>query len=215
MKWPARMTGLVLLMTAATAGAQSLTFYESPSFGGRSFSSGGTIANFERFGFNDRASSVVIRSGRWQFCTDANFQGNCVTLRPGSYPDLRAMGLNNRVSSARVYGGGPPPGAGYRPPPPPRPPAYRPPPSPGHSSASVVLFDGYGLSGERFRVSSNMFNLDNTGWNDRARSLIVRHGRWQLCNDAGFHSYCQVFGPGRYDNIGPLAGNLSSLRQVR
>ena len=59
------------------------------------------VGNFERFGFNDSASSVIVRGGWWELCEDARFSGSCVTLRPGSYGSLAAMGLNNRVSSVR------------------------------------------------------------------------------------------------------------------
>jgi len=57
--------------------------------------------NFQRAGFNDRASSVIVVGQRWQACEDANFRGHCTVLRPGQYPSLTAMGLNDRISSVR------------------------------------------------------------------------------------------------------------------
>jgi hypothetical protein len=204
--------GLVLAAVTAGAAAQSITFYEGEGFRGRNFSQEGPIRNFERVGFNDRATSVVVRRGAWELCSDAGFGGNCVTLRPGNYPNLGAMGLSNRISSARPVGGG-----GYNPPPPPPPrPVYPPPaPPPSGGNSAVTLFDGFGLSGDRFRVDGPIDNLDRTQWNDRARSMIVRRGRWQLCSDAYFRNNCAVFGPGRYDNLGGLAGNASSIRPAR
>jgi hypothetical protein len=80
-------------------------FFERDGFAGRSFTTDRPIGNLERFGFNDRASSVVVRSGRWEVCEDARFSGRCAVLRPGRYPDLRAMGLNNQVSSVRPASG--------------------------------------------------------------------------------------------------------------
>jgi uncharacterized protein YcfJ len=59
------------------------------------------VANLERHGFNDRASSAVVDRGTWQVCEDARFGGDCVVLRPGEYRSLGAMGLNNMVSSVR------------------------------------------------------------------------------------------------------------------
>jgi uncharacterized protein YcfJ len=59
------------------------------------------VANFERFGFNDRSSSVVVDRGRWEVCEDARFEGRCVVLRPGSYDSLRGLGMENRISSVR------------------------------------------------------------------------------------------------------------------
>lgn len=108
-------TAAVGFACAASASAQ-VTFFEREGFGGQSFTANSTINNFDRYGFNDRASSLVVRGGYWQVCTDARFQGSCVTLQPGSYGSLAAMGLNNRVSSvrpAKSAGGPPPPPAFY------------------------------------------------------------------------------------------------------
>lgn len=90
----------VALLAAAHASAQ-ITFYENEGFRGRTFSTDKQIWNFERFGFNDRASSVVVDRGRWEVCEDARFEGRCVVLRHGSYDSLRGLGLDNRISSVR------------------------------------------------------------------------------------------------------------------
>ena len=79
----------------------SITFYEAPGFRGRAFTIDKEVRNFERFGFNDRASSVIVDRGRWEVCTDARFEGNCVVLRRGNYGSLQDMGLDNAISSAR------------------------------------------------------------------------------------------------------------------
>jgi uncharacterized protein YcfJ len=85
----------------ASQAAAQLTFYERENFDGQSFTTKQQVRNFERFGFNDRASSVVVFRERWEVCEDARFSGRCVVLRPGRYESLRAMGLNNRISSVR------------------------------------------------------------------------------------------------------------------
>ncbi len=86
---------------AAGSAAAQVTFYQDDGFQGRSFTTDRNVWNFERFGFNDRASSVSVRNGTWEVCTDARFEGRCVVLSPGDYPSLGAMGLNDRVSSVR------------------------------------------------------------------------------------------------------------------
>jgi len=91
------------LAFAAQASAQVILF-EHKDFRGRSFTTEQRIANFARYGFNDRASSVVVVRDRWEACEDAGFHGRCVVLRPGRYPTLAAMGLNNRISSIRIIG---------------------------------------------------------------------------------------------------------------
>jgi hypothetical protein len=94
---------LVTIAFAAQAAAQ-ITLYEHEGFGGRPLSTGTQIDSLVDHGFNDRASSVVVTSGRWQICEHANFQGHCVYLRPGQYPSLAAMHLNDAPSSVRRVG---------------------------------------------------------------------------------------------------------------
>ena len=94
------------MLVAAQAFAE-VTFYEHSGYRGRSFTAEQDIRNFERLGFNDRASSAEVlgeRGDRWEVCEDAYFGGRCVVLRPGQYPSLAAMGLSNKVSSVRVVG---------------------------------------------------------------------------------------------------------------
>jgi uncharacterized protein YcfJ len=94
------LLGLSALGLAATAGAQ-VTFYEGEGFRGRAFTTNRQVNNFQRAGFNDRASSVIVDRGLWEVCEDPGFQGRCVMLRTGNYDSLRRMGLNDRVSSMR------------------------------------------------------------------------------------------------------------------
>ncbi len=89
-------------LAVATQAVAQVTFYEDEGFQGRSFTTQKQVGNFERYGFNDRASSVVVARDRWEVCDDARFGGRCVVLRPGRYASLAAMGLNDRVSSVRA-----------------------------------------------------------------------------------------------------------------
>jgi uncharacterized protein YcfJ len=91
------------LLVAAQAGAQ-VTFYSRHDFHGQQFTTDRQIRNLERFGFNDSASSAVVRGGQWQVCEDAAFSGRCAILQPGEYPTLASMGLNNEISSVREVG---------------------------------------------------------------------------------------------------------------
>jgi uncharacterized protein YcfJ len=90
-------------IAAATHAAAAITFYEGEGFHGRAVTTNERVWNFERFGFNDHASSVVVDRGAWEVCEDARFEGRCVILRRGNYPSLRSFGLNNQISSARPY----------------------------------------------------------------------------------------------------------------
>lgn len=97
-----RTTLAVVAATFATQAAAQITFYARENFEGPSVTTDREVRNFERIGFNDRASSVIVTSRRWEVCDDRGFRGRCVILRPGQYPSLTAMGINNAVSSARM-----------------------------------------------------------------------------------------------------------------
>jgi hypothetical protein len=169
------------------ASGAEIVFYEHDAFRGRTFVANQSISNFANIGYNDRASSVIVRSGTWQLCSDAYFRGRCVTVTPGDYPSLRSMDLNDMVSSARELewlGGGSGPASGAR----------------------VELFEGRGFAGRRFSVNDTVTNFSDVGFNDRASSMVVQAGTWQLCEHADFRGTCQIYGPGRYPDRGGLAG---------
>ena len=92
---------LAACLLAAPALAQ-VTFYEHDNYQGRNFSTEREVSNFMDYGFNDRASSIVVAGRTWEVCDDSNFGGRCVVLSPGNYPSLKAVGLNDRVSSVRT-----------------------------------------------------------------------------------------------------------------
>lgn len=177
---------------AGAAAAQDILFFEGYDFNGRRYGASYSVSNMSDVGFNDLASSVVIRSGSWQLCTDAYFKGRCVTLQPGEYRNLGSMGLANQVSSARQVGGG---GWG------------------GGGRGAVTLYEDYNFGGRSYGVNGPAENLGRTDFNDRARSMVVQGGVWEVCRDDGYRG-CQTFGPGEVANLGYLAGQVSSLRPV-
>ncbi|HEX8010763.1 MAG TPA: beta/gamma crystallin-related protein [Casimicrobiaceae bacterium] len=92
------VTGVVV----ATSAAAQVTFYEGEGFRGTAFTVDRTLWDLDPYGFNDRASSVVVQGGSWQVCSDSRFQGRCVVLQPGNYPSLAQMGMERRISSVRA-----------------------------------------------------------------------------------------------------------------
>lgn len=97
--------GLLVGLVAAAPALAQITFYEQPDFGGRSITANGNISNLKSSSFNDRASSAVVRSQRWEVCVDRRYGGRCRVLRPGQYSSFEAMGLDDQVSSVRVIAG--------------------------------------------------------------------------------------------------------------
>jgi Beta/Gamma crystallin len=82
----------------------------------------------------------------------------------------------------------------------------------GTAYADVTFFERDNFAGREMTVNQTVANFDRTGFNDRARSAIVNSGQWEVCVDADFGGSCQVLGPGRYPDLGGLAGRVSSVR---
>jgi hypothetical protein len=186
--------------------AAEITLYEAPNFSGRSITIRGTVANFDRGSFNDRASSIFIRSGLWEVCTDAYFRGQCTRLGPGQYRNLAPV-LNNSISSVRpveVSGPGPMPSPG---------------PGPGAGGGggppSILLFERRGFGGRSITLTTNVADFARIGFNDQANAAIVRAGVWRLCQHARLQGYCHDYPPGRYHDLGRLGGALSSVAIIR
>ncbi|HSI61384.1 MAG TPA: beta/gamma crystallin-related protein [Ideonella sp.] len=190
-------------LAAAHASAQ-VTFYQHEDFGGVSFTTDRPIDNFQRFGgFNDRASSVVVKGKPWEVCDDAEFRGRCMVLRPGNYRSLRDMGMNDRLSSARAvqrhvqYG----------------PDRYAPRPMPGQ----ITLFEHNDFQGRAIKADGSVTDFRRYGANDRASSAVVLGDRWEACENINYGGRCVVLRPGRYPNLGAMGLNdrLSSVREIQ
>ena len=190
------------LVAAAQAHAE-VTLYQDPGFQGRSFSAQERVDNLNRFGFQDRASSATVRDERWEVCEDARFGGRCKVLRPGQYANLSAMGLNNRISSARAvdfdqrvdqrrY-------------------------APAPSSAKITFYGKQGLEGRSFTTEVEVEDFRSKGFNDRVSSLVVQGtDQWEACDDSYFAGRCVTLPPGRYDTLRGtgLNNRISSVRNI-
>ena len=182
---------------AAPALAPSrVVFYGREGFGGRSFTTPNDLADFSRTGFNDRVSSVEVFGGPWEVCQDGGFGAPCVVLRPGQYPSLRAMGLNNRLSSARALGRDT---------------------GPSTVPARVVFYESEGYRGRSFAAQGEVADFGQGGFNDRASSVEVVGGWFEVCQGTGFSGQCVFLRPGRYPSLTSMGLNnsISSARVVR
>lgn len=184
--------GATALVASLVASAQ-ITLYGQEGMRGRAFTFEGSEENLQGSRMNDRASSASVRDGQWQLCSEPWYRGSCVTLGPGDYPSLRAIGLNNRVSSIRDVGWS---GGGGRP----------------ERAPSVVLYDQPNFLGRSVRVEGVVDSLEQ--FNDRARSMIIYQGEWELCEHDRFRGNCMVFREGQHAHLGSLSGDVSSLRPL-
>ena len=204
------LAGASWLAQSAVAG--ELTLFSRPDFRGRDVTVERSVRDLNRIGFNDRASSLVVRSGRWQVCEHANFQGQCVVLEPGEYRDLRRLG--DQVSSVREVderrGGWHDDGRDGR----------------RDDNRGDKRYDRNGPAVELFRKAefrddrrdlnlNELRDFGAIGFHDRTQSMIIHEGRWEFCEHADFRGQCQVYGPGRYAHLGHMSSKFSSARRVR
>jgi len=148
-----------------------------------------------------------VRSGRWELCDGARFNGRCVVLDPGRYRSLASMGFNGRISSIReVDTGARAEDARGMPPP----------PSGLVSMGQVDLYEGEGFQGRMLSANAAVEDFRGSGFNDRASSAIVSGVPWEVCVDVRFGGRCVVLRPGQYPSLAAMGLNdrISSVRAV-
>ena len=64
------------------------------------------------------------------------------------------------------------------------------------AAAQITFYDGEGFRGPAFTADRAIWDFDPSGFNDRARSLVVSGGTWQVCEDSRFRGRCVVVQPG-------------------
>ncbi|MFT5533520.1 MAG: hypothetical protein ACI8WM_001416 [Burkholderiaceae bacterium] len=201
------------MLFSGVARAGEISLFDRSDFAGRVLDLRESEASLSRFGFNDRASSIVVRAGRWEVCSDDNFNGFCSVLERGDYRRLDPR-LNEQVSSVREidsrqqYDGN----------------AWRDERRDGRygedrqrgwrdESGSVMLFSEENMRGRSLPVEGDVGTLVDAGFNDAAASMVIRRGVWELCTDRDFRGQCRVLGPGEYRRLEPrLYRSITSLR---
>ena len=206
------------LVLAGHAAAQ-ITFYEHDNYGGRTFSTRNSIENFSNVGFNDRASSVVVERDTWEICEAAGYGGQCRVLRPGRYPSLTQMGLNDRVSSVRMINT---PAAvedsRYAP----QTDRERMREAARHQARAgkgvpmITFYENENYGGRTFTTQGEVGNFQRGGFNDRASSVVVQGEGWEVCDAPSYGGRCTVLRPGSYPSLARMGLNdrISSVRTV-
>lgn len=84
------------------------------------------------------------------------------------------------------------------------------------AAAQVTLYEAEGFRGRAFSSSQELRDLRRTGFDDRASSIVVDRGRWEVCDGSGFSGRCAVLRRGGYDSLreAGLQNNISSLRPL-
>ena len=82
-------------------------------------------------------------------------------------------------------------------------------------AGEIILYEQPGFQGRRMTLHGNTPDLDRTSFNDRAESIVVRDGVWEVCTDARFSGRCVRLQPGEYPSLeGGLNSRISSAREV-
>ena len=84
------------------------------------------------------------------------------------------------------------------------------------AAAQVTFYSREDFRGRQFSTDRVVRNMDWVGFNDRASSVIVNGGNWQVCDDAEFNGRCVVLQPGEYRSLSDmgLENSVSSVRPV-
>ncbi|MBG9390555.1 beta/gamma crystallin family protein [Caenimonas aquaedulcis] len=82
--------------------------------------------------------------------------------------------------------------------------------------AQVVLYEGEGFRGRSVVVDKDMRNLDRRGLGNKASSIVVERGRWEVCPQPRFEGRCAVLRKGNYPTLRGtgLDENISSIRKA-
>jgi|EndMetStandDraft_5_1072996.scaffolds.fasta_scaffold289517_2 hypothetical protein len=189
-------------------GYSGVTVYEDPNFRGDSVTFRDEVPDLRQEGLNDRISSIRVDGNQaWEVCRDVNFGGGCRTFQ-GSIGDLRAEGWNDRISSMRAVGfsrGNAGNGRGW---------GWGNQRGNTNSRQSrLVLYDRPNFRGDSRDVMNYTNNLGSAG--DRARSVQIYGGTWELCDGASRNARCVTVSDDVPDlrNLG-LRNGVTSAREV-
>lgn len=154
------------------------------------------VPDLRRIDFNDRASSLRLgQSEPWEVCVEANYRG-CRVVNT-DWPDLSGLAMNERISSVRPWSQGG---------------VVQPPPQ--FDPGRIVLYDDRSFRGKSFVIVDARPVL--TGFQDKAESVQVFNGVWELCDRPDFGGRC-VKVTSNVSDLGSLGlrNRVSSARPVQ
>jgi uncharacterized protein YcfJ len=83
--------------------------------------------------------------------------------------------------------------------------------------AQITFYEGDGWRGRAFTAKQQVNDFSRNGFNDRASSVVVDRGQWEVCEDANFRGHCTVLRKGSYETLQGMGLNnqISSVRPVK
>ncbi|HYC06014.1 MAG TPA: beta/gamma crystallin-related protein [Azospirillaceae bacterium] len=85
------------------------------------------------------------------------------------------------------------------------------------AAGSITLYEGGGFQGQSVTVRGDVENFAHYHpWNDRARSLVVNSGTWEVCKHKNFKDCTILRGGARVQDLGAIGlfARISSVRQL-
>jgi hypothetical protein len=85
-----------------------------------------------------------------------------------------------------------------------------------HAAAQITFYDREGFRGRSLTADQRAGDLGRQGFNDRAASIVVQSGSWEVCEHARFEGRCVVLRPGEYPSLRSmgLTNAISSFRPL-
>ena len=82
--------------------------------------------------------------------------------------------------------------------------------------AQITFYEGEGFRGRAYTTDRQVGDLGRYDFNDRASSVVVDHGRWEVCEHNRFEGRCMVLRRGSYDSLRSMGmeNRISSVRPV-
>lgn len=89
--------------------------------------------------------------------------------------------------------------------------------APAKGSSTITFYERDGFGGRSFSTERRINNFERFGFNDRANSVRVRGGRWEVCTGARFEGRCAVLRRGDYPSMreAGLEDRISSARPLQ
>jgi uncharacterized protein YcfJ len=81
--------------------------------------------------------------------------------------------------------------------------------------AEITLYQGEGYRGRAVTTAGRIPNLERSPMGDRAGSVVVGSGNWQVCESPGYAGRCVFLTEGSYDSLWAIGlSRASSVRAV-
>lgn len=82
--------------------------------------------------------------------------------------------------------------------------------------AQITFYEHDGWRGRTFATQREVRDFTRIGFNDRASSVVVDRGQWEVCDDSRFGGNCMVLRRGSYASLSAMGMNdrISSVRPL-